>query len=105
MRDGEMLLLVANIVVKENIDIDGTRPIAEGVLPAERGLNRLDVGQQRFRAELRLPLQRQVEEARLLGVANRLCFVYGRDRGDLDGIAQALDGCRKVGAAVAQVRT
>src|SRR5947209_12315979 len=64
VRDRQVVLLYMQIIIKDDVDVDGTRPIAERGLPTQRLLYLFDRWQQFLRRKRGLPAQHYIQKKR-----------------------------------------
>ena len=90
VRDRQLGRVQHQIVVEQDVHVDQARAVAEGSQPPHALLNLLDKAQQLVRRKLRSGPAGDVDEGRLLGVADRSGLVAGRDLLDCHLRAQKL---------------
>src|SRR6266704_141196 len=78
MRNNQILARDTKVIIQENIDINGTRPITNGYLPSQSALDLFHKCQQLLWQQSSDATAKLVEKARLLKIAYRFGFVERR---------------------------
>jgi hypothetical protein len=77
MRDLQLGVIQDKLIVEEDIYVDGTGSVTEGLNPSHSFLNPLQKAEQVRGGKIGLHLAADVEKLWLVCVADRLCFVEG----------------------------
>ena len=103
MRDGGLGCFEDEIIIKQNIHVNYSRPPADGRRATQFLFDAFQGCQQRRRFQVRFSFNDHVEEGRLVGEAPGRRLVNGGRLTNDDGRRQGRDGRAQVGGAVAEI--